>query len=224
MHRILIVEDHKEIADGIAYALEQEGYTTDACTGVLQAYEMIESALFDLAILDIRLEKGTEGYEICKRLKEAQPDCGVIFLTAMEEERNVVQGLDTGADDYIVKPFRMRELLSRIRAVLRRYRKGEEEIICGDVRIDLKSKRVFVRHGDTEQEAVLTAAEYKLLYYLFCNRGRTLTRETLLTYMWDYAGDVVNDNTLTVCIKRLREKIGEKAVTTVRGTGYRADG
>ena len=223
MIRILIVEDHAEIADGIEYSLMQEGYAVDVCGNADEAQEKIDSVLYDLAILDIRLEKGTEGYDICRALKEAQEECAVIFLTAMEEERDVIKGLDTGADDYITKPFRMRELHSRIRAVLRRYNKGEREIICGNVRLDLLGNRVWIKDGDAEEEAPLTMLEYRLLAYLFVNRGRTLKREMLLRYLWDYAGDVVNDNTLSVYIARIREKCGKDLVKTVHGMGYRVD-
>ena len=167
----------------------------------------------------------------------------MIFLTAKDEERDVVKGFDLGADDYVIKPFRNRELVSRINNVLRRYDKSTKEIVAGELRLDLAAKRLYRMGGaahdaaagdaDTKEaasareagmsEIVLTALEYRIVVYLFQNRGRTLTREQILDQIWDYAGDVVNDNTLTVYIKRVREKLGEDVIKTVRGMGYRVD-
>ncbi|MBQ6904386.1 MAG: response regulator transcription factor, partial [Lachnospiraceae bacterium] len=201
-----------------------------------------DSVIYDLAIIDIGLPDG-DGYDVCRYLKEARPETPVIFLTAKDEERDVVKGFDLGADDYVIKPFRNRELVSRINNVLRRYDKSTKEIVAGSLRLDLAAKRLY-RMGGTAHDAaagnadakeaasareagmseiVLTALEYRIVVYLFQNRGRTLTREQILDQIWDYAGDVVNDNTLTVYIKRVREKLGEDVIKTVRGMGYRVD-
>ena len=221
--RILLVEDDRTIAVGLIYALEQEGYAVrhvpDAIGGKLAA----ERELFDLAILDLMLPDGS-GYDVCRALR-ARGETPVIFLTACDDEVNVVMGLEMGADDYVTKPFRVRELMARIKNVLRRRGSTDTEAIrLGDVRIYPTQARVM-RGG---QEILLTALEYRLLLTLASNEGQTLTRG-LLESIWDAAGDFVNDNTLTVYIKRLREKLEDdpqnpRLIQTVRGLGYRAVG
>ena len=146
----------------------------------------------------------------------------VIFLTARDEETNVVLGLDIGADDYIIKPFRIRELISRINSVLRRYDKNiaNSRIEYQDLVIDTKKAKVYQKN----EEIIFTSLEYKILLMLFTNQNKLITRDQLLDKIWDFAGNFVNDNTLTVYIKRIREKIGDKdgkIIQTVRGIGYR---
>ena len=175
-----------------------------------------------MAILDITLPDGT-GYDVCRMIKSRE-DLPILFLTACDDEVNVVMGLDMGADDYITKPFRIRELISRIKSILRRYGKqsGDENIFrAGNVTVDLKKAKVM----KNQKEVILTAMEYRLLLTLINHRGQVLSRSQLLEGIWDVAGDFVNDNTLTVYIKRIREKLEDdpaapKLIKTVRGLGY----
>ena len=220
--KILFVEDDKIIASGLCYSLSQEGYIVSHCLNVESAKTMINENSFNLAILDLSLPDGS-GYDVCKIIKEKE-DTPVTFLTAIDDEVNVVMGLDMGADDYITKPFRIRELLSRIKSVLRRYDKSSASkvlITFNSIKIDTSQAKVY--KGDLE--IVLTTLEYRLLLIFANNQNRVLSRTQLLEALWDFAGDFVNDNTLTVYIKRLREKIEDnsqepKMITTVRGVGY----
>ena len=222
MNRILVVEDDAMIASGLTYALEQEGYETLVVSGCEAMKKAYAPGRFIMAILDITLPDGT-GYDLCKLIR-GQEDIPILFLTACDDEVNVVMGLDMGADDYITKPFRIRELLSRIKTILRRYGKHKEDenvFRYGNILVDLKKARVT--KGD--QEILLTAMEYRLLLTLIQNQGQVLTRSQLLEGIWDIAGDFVNDNTLTVYIKRLREKLEDDPahpalIRTVRGLGY----
>jgi DNA-binding response OmpR family regulator len=221
---MLIVEDDKTIALGMEYALKQEGYETAVCYNAKDAAEQICQDAFDLVILDLSLPDGN-GYELCRLIRE-KADTPVIFVTARDEEVNVVMGLDMGADDYITKPFRVKELLSRIRSVLRRYSKSVDspgEITLKNIRIHTAGAKVF-KNGEP---VLLTTLEYKLLLTLINANGHILSRNQILEGIWDAAGDFVNDNTLTVYIKRLREKIEDdpqnpQIIQTVRGLGYRA--
>lgn len=220
--RILIVEDDQTIAMGISYSLMQEGFEPEEVYNKNDALKKIEETSYDLYLLDLTLPDGT-GYEICKKIKE-KGDAPVIFLTACDDEVNVVMGLDMGADDYITKPFRIRELISRIKSVMRRYGgKSNRSIIeLGKVRVNLQEAKVY----RDQEEIILTALEYRLLVTLINHRGQALSRNQLLEGIWDISGDYVNDNTLTVYIKRLREKLEEDptnptVIETVRGIGYR---
>ncbi len=220
--RLLLVEDDKSIAMGLEYSLTQEGYAVEIRETVADSIAWLKSAECDFAVLDLSLPDGS-GYEICRYIK-AHTDIPVIFLTACDDEVNVVMGLDMGADDYITKPFRIRELLSRIQSVSRRYNRQEAQPVAqyGDVRVNLKQARVF--KGD--REVLLTALEYRLLLTLIQHEGQVLSRRQLLAGIWDEAGDFVNDNTLTVYIKRLREKLEDnrenpQIIRTVRGLGYK---
>ena len=223
--KILFVEDDKIIASGLCYSLTQEGYSVTHCLNVESAKTMINESSFDLAILDLSLPDGS-GYDICKIIK-AKEDIPVIFLTAIDDEVNVVMGLDMGADDYIIKPFRIREFLSRIKSVLRRYDKTELSKILIEfkgIKIDTSKAKVY----KGELEVILTSLEYRLLLIFANNKGQVLSRNQLLEGLWDFAGDFVNDNTLTVYIKRLREKIEDDSqnptiIKTVRGIGYKGD-
>ena len=186
---------------------------------------LFRSENFSLYLLDLTLPGGS-GYDLCRRAKQLG-DSPVIFLTAMDDEVNVVMGLDMGADDYISKPFRVRELISRIKSVLRRYRKGDggkAAVSLGPVRVNLGEAKVW-KNGE---EVVLTALEYRLLLTFLNHPGQTLSRGQLLEGIWDVAGDFVNDNTLTVYIKRLREKLEQdpqkpQIIKTVRGVGYKIE-
>lgn len=222
--KVLFVEDDRVIASGLCYSLRQEGYEVFHCLDVESSRKAIDEQSFDLALIDLGLPDGS-GYDVC-RLVKARADIPVIFLTAIDDEVNVVMGLDMGADDYVTKPFRIRELISRIKTVVRRYGKAEQHKniheFCG---ITIDTSRAKVYKGD--REIMLTPLEYRLLLIFARNSGQVLTRNHILESLWDCAGDFVNDNTLTVYIKRLREKIEDdpqnpRIILTVRGIGYRA--
>lgn len=218
---ILLLEDDNAIGIGLSYSLENEGYSVTVAKTVKQALDIIRSRVFTLYILDLTLPDGS-GYDVCKEIKK-QGDYPVIFLTAYDDEVNVVMGLELGADDYISKPFRVKELLARIKTVLRRYNKDTADgiVTVADIKINTNEAKVY-KNGS---EIILTAMEYRLFLTFINNRGIVLTRQKLLEDIWDVAGDFVNDNTLTVYIKRLRDKIEEdptqpSIIKTVRGLGY----
>lgn len=223
MKRILLVEDDKTIVLGLEYFLKQEGYDILICYDVKSAMKIIDTQKYDLAILDLTLPDGN-GYDICKAIRR-KSDTPVVFLTACDEEVNVVMGFDMGADDYVTKPFRVRELLSRIKTILNRVGKREKnknEIEIGNITINTATGKVIKNN----EEILLTALEYRLLLTLVNNEGQILTRNQLLEGIWDIDGNFVNDNTLTVYIKRLRDKIEDdsqnpKIINTIRGMGYR---
>lgn len=217
---VFLLEDDEAIGIGLKYSLENEGYTVTIAKSVKSAFEIIDKEKFALYILDLTLPDGS-GYDVCKKIKSIG-DFPVIFLTAYDDEVNVVMGLELGADDYISKPFRVKELIARIKSVLRRYNRESKGIIkIGNVLINTNKATVF-KNG---QEVILTAMEYKLFLILLNNRGNILSRNKLLEYIWDVEGDFVNDNTLTVYIKRLRDKIEDDPsvpmiIKTIRGLGY----
>ena len=223
MKNILLVEDDKSIILGLMYSLETEGYSVLSATTVSDATRLLSSKHFDLILLDLSLPDGN-GYDVCRVARE-KAEIPVIFLTACDDEVNVVMGLEMGADDYITKPFRLRELLSRIKTVLRRNERQADNagiIKVDDLMININAGKV-TRDGT---ELFLTALEYRLLLTLLNHEGQILSRNQLLEGIWDIGGDFVNDNTLTVYIKRLREKIEHdptdpKIILTVRGLGYR---
>lgn len=222
MAHILLVEDDSKIVENLTAFLQKEGFEITAAAGQKAAVNAVSQSSFDLVLLDISLSDGN-GFAVCSYVKQntAVP---VIFLTASGDEYSVVSGLDMGADDYISKPFRPRELLSRINSVLRRTGKAQSILQIQDLTVDIQ--KAVVKKGNTE--LFLSALEYRLLLILCQNRGMILTRERLLEEIWDAAGEFVNDNTLTVYIKRLREKIETNAsapqiIKTVRGMGYRID-
>ncbi len=220
MNRILLVEDDKSIVDNLSAFLIDEGFQVKSTSAQDSALDLVEREDFDLVLLDISLSQGN-GFAVCSGIKSSK-DIPVIFLTASGDEYSVVAGLDMGADDYINKPFRPRELLSRIRSVLRRYGKTSSSMEEGGIKLD-PVKGTVHKNG---KEIFLSALEYKLLLVFFNNRGKVLSRNALLDEIWDVSGDFVNDNTLTVYIKRLREKIEDDPqkpviIKTVRGLGYK---
>lgn len=222
MDRLLLVEDDSTLIRMLTSFLRGEGFSLRAVTGQAAAIAAMEAQWPDLALVDISLAEGN-GFAVCARAKEL--GIPVIFLTASGDEYSVVTGLDMGADDYVSKPFRPRELVSRIRSVLRRTGKRQSVIALGDLVIDT-DKGCVMREG---QDLYLSALEYRLLLLFVQHRGQTLTRDKLLEEIWDSAGDYVGDNTLTVYIKRLREKIepepqNPRYIRTVRGIGYRLEG
>lgn len=221
---LFLLEDDYAIATGLCYSLENEGYSVTHASGVKQAIDIISKEKFSLYILDLTLPDGS-GYDVCKEIKK-QGDLPVIFLTAYDDEVNVVMGFEFGADDYISKPFRLKELLVRIKSVLRRYNNETADGIIKfkDLTVNTNEAKVY-KNGN---EIILTAMEYRLLLILLNNRGKVLSRTQLLENIWDVDGDFVEDNTLTVYIKRLRDKIEEEPnrpliIKTIRGLGYMID-
>ncbi len=213
--KILLVEDDSIIASGLVYALEQEGYAVTHAGNVREARNAAESGVFDLAVLDMQLPDGT-GFDVRETLK----DTPVLFLTVVDDEGNIVRAFEGGAEDYITKPFRLRELLARIKRVLSARRPGGDILAIGGVTVDTAAGKAAVNGKPVE----LTALEYRLLLTFAANKGRVLTRSQILESIWDSSGNFVEDNTLTVYIKRLREKLGGAlTIETVRGLGYRAD-
>ena len=224
MTKILIVEDDKNITNTLTYYLQNEGFKIETAKNKNEGIEKIKEKTYNLILLDITLPDGN-GYEVYYELKK-EKNTQVIFLTALDEEKDIVKGLDIGADDYITKPFRTRELLSRIKNVLRHTKQEEieEKIKIGNVEIN-EAKGIVLKNG---KEIELTALEYKILTLLFENRGRIISREQILANIWDENENYVNDNTLTVYIKRIREKIEEdinspKIIKTIRGLGYKIE-
>lgn len=220
MSRILLLEDDTMIASGILYALETEGYETNHATGIKDAGNLIEQYNFDLAIIDMQLPDGT-GFDVSEIFKNNATS--VIFLTVVDDENTIVRAFDEGAQDYIVKPFRIRELLARVRRILSaNIKNGEKDniIYMGHAAIHTDEAKVYVNDKSIE----LTALEYRLLLIFASNKGILLTRQQILDKIWDADGNFVEDNTLTVYVKRLREKLGEAIhIETVRGMGYRVD-
>ncbi len=222
MDKILLVEDDPSIIRALSSFLTSEHFLVRSVTGQDDAIAALEQTAQDLALVDISLAQGN-GFAVCSHAKEL--GVPVIFLTASSDEYSVVTGLDMGADDYISKPFRPRELVSRIRSVLRRVGKRQSIITMGDLTIDM-DKGSVVRNG---QNLYLSALEYKLFLVFLNNRGQILSRDRLLEEIWDCAGDFVGDNTLTVYIKRLRDKIepdpqNPTLIRTIRGMGYKLEG
>ncbi len=221
MARILLVEDDQAIVAGLQAYLTEEGFETAAADSEAGARDLLAEQRFDLLLVDVSLRFGS-GFGVCAAAREQ--GMPVIFLTANGDENSVVAGLDMGAEDYIVKPFRPRELLSRIRGVLRRSGGRDAAVRIRNLTVDTE-KGTVEKDG---KEISLSALEYRLLLVFLNNRGRLLSRNRLLEEIWDAAGDFVNDNTLTVYIKRLREKIEDDpqepaVIKTVRGLGYRVD-
>lgn len=220
MNKLLLVEDDSAIARSMTEFLKGEGFELQTVAGQQEAEALLLPGAFDLLLVDISLAEGS-GFGVCAAAKGR--GLPVIFVTASGDESSVVAGLDMGADDYISKPFRPRELVSRVRSVLRRC--GSQSVVTlGPVRVDT-DKAVVTKNG---KELALSALEYRILLVFLSNRGRVLSRNRLLEEIWDIAGDYVNDNTLTVYIKRLREKLEEdpqqpRLIKTVRGIGYRVD-
>lgn len=222
MDRLLLVEDDATLIRMLSSFLTGEGFSVLSASTQSGAIAALEAQKPELALVDISLAEGN-GFAVCARAKEL--GVPVIFLTASGDEYSVVTGLDMGADDYVSKPFRPRELVSRIRSVLRRTGKRQSVIRVGELVVDT-DRGCVLRDG---RDLYLSALEYRLMLVFVQNRGQILTREKLLEEIWDSAGDFVSDNTLTVYIKRLREKIepdpqSPMYIRTVRGLGYRLEG
>lgn len=223
MDRLFLLEDDQSLIDGLRYSLEKNGFRLTVARTVEEAMERLERTEdYDLLLLDVSLPDGT-GFDVCRQVRAQDAGIPIIFLTAADEETNVIRGLDGGGDDYITKPFRLGELCSRIRAQLRRSGRPQErkELRSGGLFIDLLAGRAYME----ERMLELTAAEYRLLCLLVENEGRVLTRTQILDALWDGNGSFVDDNTLSVYVRRLREKLEEDPsapahLLTVRGRGY----
>lgn len=224
--KVLLVEDDAIISEGLQYSLRQEGYEVVTAASQKEALSLIRSGnMWDFCLLDVMLPDG-DGYVVCREIRKVS-QVPILFLTACEDEVHTVMALEQGADDYITKPFRIRELMARMKAILRRTAQNsrtESSIISvGTKQVNLQTGKVYCGN----EEIILTAMEYKLLLIFLNHRGQTLTRQQILNNIWDAVGDYVNDNTLSVYIKRLRKKLGDNPETpvikTVRGIGYRMD-
>ena len=223
MRQIFLVEDDREIARNLSRLLRAEGFEVIHASTRTEAVALLAQGKYDLALVDISLPDGN-GFSVCAEIKGAQ-NIPVLFLTASSDETSVVTGLNMGADDYITKPFRPRELVARIQAALRKSGRAASVIELDGLQVDTASGLVRKNDGDV----FLSALEYRLLLVFLNNAGRVMTRDILLNELWDASGEYVNDNTLSVYIKRLREKIEDdpaapKIILTVRGTGYRLGG
>lgn len=219
--RVLLVEDDGAIVRTLSELLAGEGFQVTAEATQRGAQERLTAERFDIALLDVTLAEGN-GFAVCAAAREAAPDMPVIFLTASDDEYSTVAGLDMGAVDYIAKPFRARELVSRMRGALRRTGAADSVLAAGDVRLDVTSGAVTKAGA----EVFLSALEYRLLLYFLQHKGKLVTREMLRDAIWDSAGEYVSDNALNVYIKRLREKVEDDAsdprlIVTVRGLGYK---
>lgn len=218
---ILIVEDDRFILEGLILSLKDEGFELVSASSFKEASALIEEKLnkMELILLDVTLPDGS-GFDLFQMIRE-KSDVPILFLTAIDDEIHKVMALEQGADDYITKPFHIRELIARMRAVMRRYKGNETTLIrIGDNKIDLTRGKIW-QNG---QEVILTAMEYKLLLIFVNNRTQLLTRDQILDTLYDDLGEYVSDNTLTVYIKRLRDKMGPDFIETVRGIGYRLKG
>lgn len=223
MTHLFLVEDDQAIAKNLMILLQMEGFIVTHAVNKSEAFTLLSKNKFDVALVDISLPDGN-GFTVCTEIKSEQA-IPVIFLTASDDEASVVTGLDMGADDYVIKPFRPRELLARIRNALRKSGHGQTTFEVSGLYVDIAGG-VVRKNG---KEVFLSALEYRLLLVFVNNPTNILTRERLLDELWDAAGEFVNDNTLTVYIKRLREKIEEdpthpEMILTVRGIGYRLGG
>ena len=217
MKNILVVEDDVSLSAGLTYALEKEGYCATHCRNAADALKKAAEFHFDLAILDMQLPDGS-GKEIALQLKPCNTP--IIYLTIVDDEDEIVKSLEDGAKDYMTKPFRMRELLARIKKALNEEKENGDILNIGEAVIDVSAGKVFIN----KQLIPLTALEYRLLLIFAQNKSVLLKREQILERIWDISGNFVEDNTLTVYVKRLREKLGDGvSITTVRGIGYRVD-
>ncbi|WP_339261231.1 response regulator transcription factor [Paenibacillus sp. FSL R5-0713] len=223
MNRLLLVEDDENLVFGIKYTLSNEGYEVVVASSLVEARQALQAQLIDLILLDVTLPDGS-GYQLCREIRVTS-QVPIIFLTALDEEANVVAGLDLGADDYVTKPVRTKELISRIKAVLRRNNKGKQDVslwISDNIQVRILEGTVLKNNS----EVTLTALEYRLLLMLVSHPKQICSRSLILNHLWDLSGDFIDDNTLSVHIRRLREKIEDipaapQYIVTVRGIGYK---
>ncbi|MEK4274252.1 response regulator transcription factor [Paenibacillus sp. FSL R7-0026] len=223
MNHLLLVEDDENLVFGIQYTLSNEGYEVVVAGSLEEARHALQAKSIDLILLDVTLPDGS-GYQLCSEIRVTS-QVPIIFLTALDEEANVVAGLDLGADDYVTKPVRTKELISRIKAVLRRNNKGKQEVslwISDNIQVRILEGTVLKNNS----EITLTALEYRLLLMLISHPKQICSRSSILNHLWDLSGDFIDDNTLSVHIRRLREKVEDipaapQYIVTVRGIGYK---
>ncbi|PYE48053.1 response regulator transcription factor [Paenibacillus barcinonensis] len=226
MQRILLVEDDENFVFGIEYTLSNEGYEVTHAGSLKEARNALAQTEMNIILLDINLPDGT-GYELCKEIRR-KSQVPIIFLTALDEETNVVAGLDLGADDYMTKPIRTKELLSRMKAVLRRHSRPEQGANSSNIWTSGEFE-VRVLEGvvlKNKKEVLLTTLEFRLLLMLMSHPKQICSRASLLEKLWDVSGEFIDDNTLSVHIRRLREKVEEipatpQYIVTIRGVGYK---
>ena len=211
--KLLLIEDNKGIAKGLEFSLQGAGYETELCHNCEQAYAKIGGD-YAVIIIDISLPDGN-GFELYKDIRRVN-QAPVIFLTALDDEDSIVKGFDLGAEDYITKPFSTRELIARVKRLTRR---SKSTVTVGDLTLDLDKQAVF-KNGEKVE---LTALEYRICSLLMQNHGAVVTREMIFEKIWDIAGNYVNDNTLSVYIRRIRQKLGTGQIKTVKGAGYRME-
>ena len=214
--KLLLVEDNPLTAKGLQYLLEREGYEVDVVSSIAEAEASLAMHNYHLALLDVSLPDGN-GFTLAETIRH-QGNLPMIFLTAKDDEADIVRGLELGAEDYITKPFRNRELLLRIKKALRPQGKAEQYLVAGKLRLDIQNGTVLVN----EKPVILSAVERRLLTCLLENQGQVVTRERLLDEIYDASGSIVNDNTLSVYLKRLRQKLGpDVPIETIKSMGYR---
>ena len=211
--KILLIEDNKGIAKGLEFSLQGAGYETELCHNCEQAYAKIGGD-YAVIIIDISLPDGN-GFDLYKDIRRVNSS-PVIFLTALDDEDSIVRGFDLGAEDYITKPFSTRELIARVKRLTR---KSESTVTVGEITLDLDKQAVFKESEKVE----FTALEYRVCSLLIQNHGAVVTREMILEKIWDIAGNYVSDNTLSVYIRRIRQKLGADKIKTVKGAGYRME-
>lgn len=214
--KIFLLEDDAYLRDGLSEMLSGQGYAVTATETISQARGIIASGVFDLIILDVMLPDGS-GLDLCASLRASGVTSPILFLTACDDEINIVKGLDSGADDYVTKPFKLLELMSRVRALIRRSGNNLSLVSSDGIVIDMNNMTV----KKNNETIFLTKTEFQILCCLIRNSGVIVTRDTLLKNIWDESGNFIYDNTLSVHMSRLREKIGFKHIVTVRGVGYR---
>ena len=219
MSKTLLLEDDLSLVNGLTFAFHKQGYELDVAQTIVGANTLWADGKYDLLVLDVSLPDGT-GFEFCKKVRQVSK-VPIIFLTARSDNHYIVSGFQNGADDYVVKPFSLEVLHSRILAILRRSTKKEEyRLFCDEITLDKEKLLVFYK----QEEVVLSSPEYQLLLTLMENKGKTITRKQLLEQIWDNNGNYVNDNTLTVTMKRLREKLhNPNCLKTIRSFGYRME-